>query len=510
MTKSLIEAASVALLLTATTPGFGQGTATYYSTLADVQALTSSQMAALRRICIDGVRANSNEGGGCFIWRGPSAASAVATGGMAGGTVTVTRVISGHIAVGSRITGRGVTAGSVVFEQHGGNGGVGIYAEPVGTKIRSETLTFALIPNDGTIIAPTGQKDCLAGCLVKTDVQAPSLEDFGLSQFNSAAANTVAMNSAIAATTFTGSPGTFRAGSGSFHFNGPVVWPSGVYPVGNGPVSTRFLIDNCANGFEFRGHTGGIPNVVGSHPRDFQMSPSCATSVSAGGIAIAAINFDQVDEISNISIQSVLGRGHGGYGFVCSGCGHGVARKIAATGINGTGILINNSGTETCNGFSGESLDAYNNVGLGVTIECGQSTNIKVTGSAEGNGGPNGDTQINIVSGFMMDIFYHLEGCPLRSTGKYCITMGTRGGGPALAHSDIRFGLANLYIPGLAIADLKSGQNIRVIGTSVNGAGEDAGSVFYNIESYCSYCEVKMPSQGVPVINSSSTSRKID
>jgi hypothetical protein len=240
------------------------------------------------------------------------------------------------------------------------------------------------------------------------------------------------------------------------------------------------------------------------------MSPSCVKPTGAGGVAIAVSNFDQVDEISNISIQSVLGRGRGGYGFVCSGCAHGVARKIAATGINGIGILINNGGSETCNGFSGESLDAYNNVGIGVTVDCGQSTNVRISGSAEGNGGPTGDTQINIASGFMLDIFYHLEGCPLRSSGRYCLTIGTSGGGAPLADSDIRFGLANIYVPGLAIADLKSGQNIRVIGTSANGAGEDAGSVFYNIEASCSGCEVKLPSAGVPVINSSSTSRKIN
>ena len=59
-----------------------------------------------------------------------------------GGTLTVTNVISGAIAIGNTITGAGVTTGTAVTGLYsGGLGGVGVYAVNIGQTVASETIT---------------------------------------------------------------------------------------------------------------------------------------------------------------------------------------------------------------------------------------------------------------------------------------------------------------------------------------------------------------------------------
>jgi len=66
--------------------------------------------------------------------------------GSAGGTLTVTSVISGVLASGDTVTGSGVTAGTKILSQISGPvGGVGVYSTGVSQALSSRAL-FAVLP----------------------------------------------------------------------------------------------------------------------------------------------------------------------------------------------------------------------------------------------------------------------------------------------------------------------------------------------------------------------------
>jgi len=68
-------------------------------------------------------------------------ASAVVTGAISGTTLTVSAVTSGTLAVGTRITGTGITAGTNITVLGTGTGGVGTYTVSASQTVLSTTIT---------------------------------------------------------------------------------------------------------------------------------------------------------------------------------------------------------------------------------------------------------------------------------------------------------------------------------------------------------------------------------
>jgi len=81
-------------------------------------------------------------------------ASAVVTGSISGTTLTVSAVTSGTLAVGTRITGTGVTAGTNITALGTGTGGTGTYTVSASQTVSSTTITGQ--PAVGATFTATG------------------------------------------------------------------------------------------------------------------------------------------------------------------------------------------------------------------------------------------------------------------------------------------------------------------------------------------------------------------
>ena len=81
-------------------------------------------------------------------------ASAVVTGSISGTTLTVSAVASGTLAVGTRITGTGITAGTYITVLGTGTGGTGTYTVSASQTVSSTTITGQ--PAVGATFTATG------------------------------------------------------------------------------------------------------------------------------------------------------------------------------------------------------------------------------------------------------------------------------------------------------------------------------------------------------------------
>ena len=84
--------------------------------------------------------------------------SAVVTGSISGTTMTVTAVTSGTLAVGQKITGTGVTAGTRISALGSGSGGTGTYTVQIYGVATSQTVSSTTLTGYATTTtgAPTG------------------------------------------------------------------------------------------------------------------------------------------------------------------------------------------------------------------------------------------------------------------------------------------------------------------------------------------------------------------
>jgi hypothetical protein len=474
--------------------------------VATLGGFTAGFMATQGQFLLTGFHTFSNEGFGIFTWYPAASAGAVGTASISGNTLTFATVTSGKVALGQKVTGTGVTAGTIIIGPVSGAGGTGSYLVNMAQSVALRAMTTALVPNGGTIIAPSGVSTCLTGCMVKDSVGHPSLMDFGLSQLNSAAANVTAMNLAIAQ----GICGELKADAYWYHFNAEIDWPDCMYPVGQGTLATTFINDGTGDGFHFI----GASNTVGSRPHGFRMAPTYVTTLGNGGTQIKAILFDQSDSLYDILVQPLSATPSGGVGVECSGCAHSSMHDVTVSTINGKGVYFTSSGPESANGLFGYDINAFNNQDCGIDFNSESSTNVQLSGSSEQNGGAisgvaNNGPQVCVQRGFNLVFNYHFEGVPDTTTGTAAIIIGNLTGGIPL-NVEVNASTTDAAPhTGVTVVKALTGSNVHLNVTSASGVGYDPTDVFYNIAAAVTSSTAFNLSPSIVAVNASPTSRII-
>lgn len=315
----------------------------------------------------------------------------------------------------------------------------------------------------------------------KTDTGEVYAGWFEIDQAATAAANTIAINEIINS----GRKGSVIFPAGTIQFNGPIVWPNGIFPVGQGADATIF--ENAAggtnDGFQF---IDPAPDIRSSHPRDFAM-----TSTGGTGRAIYAENFGNSDILDSITVF-----GMGGDGIVLNNCYNLTGVNIRTGTCAGRGLVTEGE----CFAVNFYNLQSTFNTGHNVEISGGGGIAVyggDFTSSATGHG-----CYIHNTFNITLSNIY-IEGVPHTSTGHYGIYVG-----PVLnaAIGPIFWG-DDVDPTGRTLIRCTSDAQFVTVSDLTGGGGVGVSDVLINFESGAAFSSANLQAVTTEWVNSSATCR---